>query len=428
MKIGIFTYGSRGDVQPFIALALGLMEKGHSVLLGAPENFQQTIQDYNIDYHKIDGNLEKLMYEPEIQNLLETGSAISLMKGLQKNADKNSKEVTADLFDGCKKVDFIITTFIPLFYVGSIAELLNKPFLKVIFNPPTTPTTEFPYPEFDFLNFPSYNKFTYRLLNFFIWQAYKKRINTFRIEIGLPKCEKSLLETIDENNVPTLYAFSETLIQKPKDWAENFKITGFLSLNDKSHTIDTTFENWLLKGEKPIYIGFGSIPIPKKILEMIPLLLNETNERIVLCKGWSITDELPVHKNIFVVEKVDHDWLFPQCKTAIFHGGAGTLATLLKSNLPAIVISIFADQPIWGKIVERKKLGVHIPVKSLSADKLVSAIHKVQTDEIKNNVSAVGAQLRNENGLDNAINEIEKISIANNNTAHNVLLVSDIAG
>jgi sterol 3beta-glucosyltransferase len=408
MNIGIFTYGSRGDVQPFIALALALKQNGHTVLLGAPENFQQTIQNYDIDYHKINGNLEKLMYEPEIQNLLETGSTIALLKGLQKNADKNSKEVALDLIEGCKKVDFIITTFIPLFYVASIAEKLNKPFVNVILNPPTTPTKEFPYPEFDFLNFPTYNRFTYKLLNFFIWQAYKGRINTFRNKLGLPSCKKSLLKTMEENAVPTIYGFSETLIPRPKDWALNYKISGFISMNQEVAQTDKIIETWLNKGKKPIYIGFGSIPIPKKLLEIIPYLLSSTNERFILCKGWSITDELPANENLLVIDKADHQWLFPQCKAAIFHGGAGTLSTVLKSKLPAIIISIFADQPIWGKIIKLKKVGVHIPAKSLTADKLISAIQLMQTDEIKNNAFEIGQTISNENGLDNAINEIEK--------------------
>ncbi len=419
MNIGIFTYGSRGDVQPFIALALALKQKGHIVLLGAPENFQQTIQDYGVDYQKIDGDLEKLMYEPEIQNLLETGSTIALLKGLQKNADKNSKEVANDLIEGCKKVDFIITTFIPLFYVASIAEKLKKPFVNVILNPPTTPTKEFPYPEFDFLNFPAYNRFTYKLLNFFIWQAYKKRINTFRNELGLPSCRESLLKTMEENAVPTIYALSKNLMPRPKDWALNYKISGFISLNQEVNQTNKTIETWLSKGEKPIYIGFGSIPIPKKLLEMIPQLLSTTNERIILCKGWSITDDLPVSENLLVIDKADHQWLFSQCKAAIFHGGAGTLATVIKSKLPAIVISIFADQPIWGKIVERKKVGIHIPAKSLTTDKLISAIRLVQTDEIKNNVLIVGEAIRNEKGLDNAVNEIEKYFSGQKNTAPN---------
>ncbi|MEO6903287.1 MAG: glycosyltransferase [Bacteroidia bacterium] len=408
MNIGIFTYGSRGDVQPFIALAITLKQRGHTILLGAPANFQQTIQDCEIDYHKIDGDLEKLMYEPEIQNLLETGNTIAFIKGLQKNADKNSKQVAEDLMNGCNKVDFIITTFIPLFYVASIAEKLNKPFVNIILNPPTTPTKEFPYPEFDFLNFPAYNYFTYKVLNFFIWQAYKKRINTYRNEIGLPNCGKSLQKIMEENAVPTIYALSESLITKPKDWALNYKITGFLYLSQEVNKTEGILETWLNKGEKPIYIGFGSIPIPKKLLKIIPEILASTSERIILCKGWSTIDGLPENKNLFIIDKVDHQWLFPKCKVAIFHGGAGTLAAVIKSKLPVIIISIFVDQPIWGKIIEYKKLGIHIPAKKITTEKLISAIQKSQTDEIKNNVSSIGQAIKNENGLDNAIQEIEK--------------------
>jgi sterol 3beta-glucosyltransferase len=407
MNIGIFTYGSNGDVQPFITLAFALKQKGYTVLLGAPENFKDIVENHGIAYHKIDGNLEKMMYEPEIQQLLETGSTIALLKGLQKNADKNSEAVAVDLMEGCKKVDFIITTFIPLFYIASIAEKLNKPFVNIILNPPTTPTREFPYPEFDFLNFPLYNRFTYQILNFFIWQAYKKRINEFRKDLGLPKTVKSLLKTMEEKNIPTIYAFSEILIPRPKDWASNYKITGFLSLNKTVSDTDKVLEDWLKKGEKPIYIGFGSIPIPKKLLEILPHFLASTNERIILCKGWSITEALPLHENLFIIEKADHQWLFPQCKVAIFHGGAGTLFTVLKSKIPAIIISIFADQPIWGKIITQKQLGVHIHSKKLSFENLIAAVKTVQSDEIKANIAKMNAAIRNENGLENAVNEIE---------------------
>jgi sterol 3beta-glucosyltransferase len=95
-------------------------------------------------------------------------------------------------------------------------------------------------------------------------------------------------------------------------------------------------------------------------------------------------DNLPKHKNLFVTKYVNHETILPQCKLGVFHGGAGTLATMLRHNLPVIIVSFYTDQPTWGKIVERKKLGVHIPVKSLSSDKLISAIQKIQTDEIKN--------------------------------------------
>lgn len=93
---------------------------------------------------------------------------------------------------------------------------------------------------------------------------------------------------------------------------------------------------------------------------------------------------------------------------------------MLRHNLPIIIVSFYTDQPTWGKIIERKKLGVHIPVKKLSADKLISAIQKVQADEIENNVATVGQQIRKEKGLDNAITEIENyFNDYNNYTAHN---------
>lgn len=167
---------------------------------------------------------------------------------------------------------------------------------------------------------------------------------------------------------------------------------------------------WLSNGDKPIYIGFGSNGVGNtaKFSKILTQVLEQTNERILFCTGWSQFDNLPTHKNLFVTKYVNHETILPQCKIGVFHGGAGTLATMLRHNLPVIIISFYTDQPTWGKIVERKKLGVHIPVKTLSADKLISAIQKVQIKEIENNVSIVGQQIRDENGLDNAITEIEK--------------------
>ena len=105
---------------------------------------------------------------------------------------------------------------------------------------------------------------------------------------------------------------------------------------------------------------------------------------------------------------VNHEAVLPQCKAGIFHGGAGTLAAMLRNNLPVIIISFYTDQPTWGKIVERKKLGVHIPVKKLTPGKLIKAIQVVQSEGIRKNVAAVGQQIREENGLERAVGEIER--------------------
>jgi UDP:flavonoid glycosyltransferase YjiC (YdhE family) len=174
---------------------------------------------------------------------------------------------------------------------------------------------------------------------------------------------------------------------------------------------------WLSQGERPVYIGFGSNGVGNtdKFASILMSVLEKTKERILFCTGWSVFNNLPVHKNLFVTKYINHEAILPLCKAGVFHGGAGTLATMLRNNVPVVIVSFYTDQPTWGKIITRKKLGVHIPAKSLTANKLISAIQSVQTDEVKRNIAEVGQAITNENGLANIIHEIE--TYFNTNTA-----------
>jgi UDP:flavonoid glycosyltransferase YjiC (YdhE family) len=244
----------------------------------------------------------------------------------------------------------------------------------------------------------------------------KQDTNEYRNELGLKELNENLITYIDNQKVLDLYCISQSLISQPKDWETHHKITGFINIpkqKRENHFLDQTppeLTEWLSKGEKPMYIGFGSNGVgnTEKFAKILKEVLEKTTERILFCTGWSQFDNLPKHHNLFVTKYVNHETILPKCKLGVFHGGAGTLATMLRHNLPVIIVSFYTDQPTWGKIVERKKLGVHISVKTLTADKLISAIQKVQAKEIENNVSTVGQQIRYENGLDKAITEIEK--------------------
>src|ERR1700733_3198850 len=88
MRYAIITYGSRGDVQPFIALALGLMARGHKVRLLAPENFKDFVEGFGVTFYPLHGNAEELLYLPEGLRVLKTGNAIAFLKYLQKGGKK----------------------------------------------------------------------------------------------------------------------------------------------------------------------------------------------------------------------------------------------------------------------------------------------------------------------------------------------------
>jgi sterol 3beta-glucosyltransferase len=127
----------------------------------------------------------------------------------------------------------------------------------------------------------------------------------------------------------------------------------------------------------------------------------------VLGTGWSVLDDLPVHPNLFVAKYVDHERLLPRCSVAVIHGGIGTVAAVLKSGIPVIVVSILADQPVNGKIIEKRKLGFHIPFKKLTAQNLLTAIDATQNPGILAHCRTTAAHIRSENGIEKAARLIE---------------------
>jgi sterol 3beta-glucosyltransferase len=414
MHYAIIAYGSRGDVQPFVALALGLMKKGHRVTLLANKNFKSFVEDYGVGFFPLYGNIEQMVNSPELTALLKSGSAISYFREFRKMTQKSQPRVNDDIRSGCAQADVLIATPLTVIWVYSIAEKLGKRWAIVQLSVPAIPTTEFPFASLGFFNSPGYNLFTYRLVRHIYWRLNKKDINQHRSSLYLPPLDHSILTKIDEQKIPSLYAISSGLFPRPKDWNAQVDITGFIFLRDAPKRTRTNnnragLRAWLKKGPPPVYIGFGSIPIPKK--DLFASILNEiidtSNYRFVFCKGWSKIPDLFQSDRLFIVNSANHGWLFPQCLTAVFHGGIGTLAAVLKANIPPIIVSIFADQPLLGKLIASKGLGFHIPFKKLTSAELIDAIAKVQSSPIKQNAAALGKRIKAENGLEKAIGILE---------------------
>jgi sterol 3beta-glucosyltransferase len=415
MNIGIFTYGTRGDLQPYVALALGLMEKGHEVTISATEDFSAFVEGFGIPFRPLFGNAETAMNSAEGQSILKSENPMQLMKYYFKVLHDNRVPLRKSYFDAVSKVDFVVANLMTLPIVHAIAERQQKKMALTYFMPPIVQTREFPLGEFDFFNFPWYNKLTYKIAQSFFWKIVKKDTNEYRASLGLPVLTESLVKHIDDQRVPDLYCISPTLIPQPRDWDGHHKITGFLTVpkqRREDHVLDVMpagLSDWLSGGDRPVYIGFGSNGVGnvKRFVDIILAILEKTDERILFATGWSQFGELPRHKNLFVAKYVNHETIFPLCKAGVFHGGAGTLAAMLRSDLPVIIVSFYTDQPSWGKIIGQRKLGVHIPAKKITADKLLGAIRFVQSAEIRDNVKAVGRAIREERGVENAVAEIE---------------------
>lgn len=215
MNIGIFTYGTRGDVQPYVALALGLLDRGHQVTLAAPENFGDLVESFGIRFHPIYGDVEEMMNSPEARSILRAGNTIKLMKFFFKALHQIRVPLRKSFFEGISKVDFIIANTATLTIVSAIAEKQHKTVALSYFMPPVIPTGEFPLSDFDFFNFPLYNKLTYKIAHRFYWKFVKEETNEYRKELGLPVLTQNLIKYISRQKPLDLYCISPSLIPQP---------------------------------------------------------------------------------------------------------------------------------------------------------------------------------------------------------------------
>jgi sterol 3beta-glucosyltransferase len=434
MHYGIVALGSRGDVQPFVGLALGLLDRGHRVTLMAHENFKDFVEGYGIDYHPLPGDVEAMLYTPRGQKVVRSGNMLIFMRFVQKEVAKNQSATNEAIIAGSQKADVIVTSVLGMIWVDAIAERMGKRWATVQLSFPTTATGEYPFILLDFLNAPLYNRFTYRVFDLVYTRDYGRQLDDFRRSLGLPPKKGPLLRQMNAGDNPNIYAISPLLLPRPSDWPDNTQVVGFIHLppahreQNPQDRIPAELVRWLEAGPaqtatakpdhrpgenpgaKPIYIGFGSIPVtdPERLKKILEDLLTQTSYRFIFCQGWSRITGLPQHPRLFIAKTVNHDWLFPRCRAAIIHGGVGTTAAALKAKLPVIVASIFADQPFWGKLVQRRGLGVHLPFKSWTTERVVAAIRAIESPEIQQRATELGDRMNHENGLQQTIEALEK--------------------
>src|SRR5580693_2273655 len=149
MHYGIVAIGSRGDVQPYIALALGLQERGNRTTVIAHENFKEFVEGYGVEFHPLAGNVEDMLHSDEAQRVLRSGRIIAFARYLQKNITNTWEAVSRDLYKGCLKADVLVASLLAMPWVYSIAEKTGKRWAIVQLNLPATPTKAFPLAAMD---------------------------------------------------------------------------------------------------------------------------------------------------------------------------------------------------------------------------------------------------------------------------------------
>jgi len=419
MNISLLTIGTLGDIQPFTALALGLKELGHRVTMTVPVNLESYVKPFQIPYHLLALNTQELLESESGQRWMASGNVKEFMKELNAIAHRNRYDAQEVILTACQDCDLIIVHPLLLFYAATVAEKLNKPFMLANTFPMAPATREFPHFLVSVKSLPlgSLNKFTHRLFAKVFEKGKAADMNEWRSKLGLKPLQGSLFRKMTEQRIPVLHMYSPALVPHPADWGDHNFVTGQWKMADKyrpQQTVtesDDQLEQWLARGEAPVYFGFGSLPVlePLKMIEMIREIAITLNKRAIIASGWSsMAVSTPLPDSVIMIRSAHHESLFPRCSVVIHHGGVGTTHTALESGTPSIICSTYADQPFWGERITKLKIGRHIPFPKLTKENLSQAIQALDHEGVRIRAAEIAKRVKAEQGLKNALNWIEK--------------------
>ena len=405
MKIVLMTAGSRGDLQPFLALALELRKLGAQPVIVASEEFESLILAYGLDFRPTRGSVSELMKQGELQ---EAALADNPLKAMSLLSDPRFMErlvdVQEDFASACADAEAIL--YHPGASIGhhiakerGIPSILCSPF-------PIMETKEYPSLLFYQFKLPRIlNRATHRLFQRMFWVATKKPLQLYHQQ---RLHRKVRLENPLESNDLKLVSCSPAVFSMPKSaYADGY---WFLD-ESEDYSPPKALEGFLAKGEKPVYVGFGSMGnglqaerITKDIVEAI----RKTGVRAILATGFGGLHHLPeLPDEIHVLEAAPHSWLFPRCAMAIHHGGAGTTAEGFRAGIPMVIVPHGNDQFAWGKRVLELGVGpAPIPIKKLTSDGLVKAIEAARSPAVIEAAKAFSVAINQEHGARTAAERV----------------------
>lgn len=421
MKIAIIALGSRGDVQPYIALSKGLHQAGHTVRLITHESYEAQTKAHGVPFWPVAGDVQEVIQSPEMRELLGKGNMLAINRATAKHVQRVVLDWQRDSLAACRGMDLLVAGVGGLYLGLAMAQKLGLPLLEAhVF--PFTPTAVFPAPLF-----PTWvaklgraaTRLTYHLMRQIMWQGVRRADNLARQQVlDLPRAPfwgPYRSEAIKNSTV--LYGISPAVLPKPIDWDEKTHVTGYWYLDaatDWHPPADLV--RFLQAGPPPVYIGFGSMTA-RNVAETADLLAEailRSNQRAIVALDWDDIPNYPLPDTIYPLKSAPHDWLFKQVTAVVHHGGAGTTAAGLRAGVPSFIVPFFGDQMFWGKRVFALGVGPHpVARKKLTSEALSEALRVMQSDTgMRQRAADLGAKIEAEDGVARAVALIEQMQLA----------------
>ncbi|MFJ7177857.1 glycosyltransferase [Streptomyces massasporeus] len=405
----MFAAGSRGDVQPFLALGRVLARQDDAVRILASTRYQHLVSAAGLEFWPLSADPAEIITSAEGQELLASrNNPVAFIRSMSGVLRSRMRCVLDQAQAGAKGADLVLAPSLGFLGVH-LSHHLRVPHAVVHFQP-SQPTGMFPHPLTPAAQLAGRigNRLSYDLIDLAACLTFRGSINAWRTEsLGLDPL--SPLRALREARRATvLCAFSPTIVPRPADWGPNVHLTGFWQHEQPQWEPPHRLVSFLEQGSPPVYVGFGSMKTPDPAAT--DLVIRTALRRAGL-RGVLTGDPATSEDDMLVIDDTPHEWLFPRLAGVVHHGGAGTTASALRAGVPSLVCPFFGDQVYWAQRVYRLGAGpaplpaAQLTVPSLAA-RLITLTNSVASTEV---ARRIGRALRAEDGTAQACRILKSV-------------------
>lgn len=412
MLIVSTTNGTRGDVQPHVALGAWMRrELGVGYRVCAPERYRAMVVAHGLEFCPTRTDLSDF-----VQEFARPGGKVwpVLMYRARKRLKEPGRgieEMFEDFEAGCRGADVVV--YDALSYPGrKVAQALGARPVGCAMQPMFYPTGEYGSSVIPSLRTPlarlgrlqaAYNRLSYVGARAVFWATTRDLVNDGCKKLGLgPEPIFGVYDSVASSGEPWLNAWSETILPAAPEWPPRMHTTGYWFLDaPEGWEPPAELVDFLEAGEAPVCVGFGSMRRGRKDYgEIVVRALREAGARGVLLGGEGAIRSAARSRDVVWLKEAPHDWLFPRCAAVVHHGGAGTVGAALRAGIPMIVVGHMADQAFWAD--KARRLGVAaepMSPQALSAGRLGRVLDTTLSDgRMAQRAAEVGGRVRRENG------------------------------